>query len=210
MKCLYHPSYVADLLNVQLSLLLQVAHAEQVNPIASMTLGVAILGSGIFAREEHLPAVNASKDLELKAVYSRSLKSAQSLGTDAGSVDLYSDDSGADKSLDDLLRRDDIHAVIVALPIKNQPDYIRKALLAGKHVLSEKPVAENVKDAKELIEWYEKEIQPKGTTWGVAENVRFWPGVVFVGEARQKQGKALTFRARMQTLVEGGKYFETE
>jgi len=175
-----------------------------------MSIEVAILGGGIFAREEHLPAVNASKDLVLKAIYSRSLKSAKSLGTDENEVDLFSDDSGSGKGLDDLLSRSDIHAVIVALPIKNQPDYIRKALLAGKHVLSEKPVAENVKDAVELIEWYEKEIQPKGVTWGVAENARFWAATVYAGEQRQKAGKALTFRARMQVLLEGGKYFETE
>ncbi|RYD90650.1 MAG: hypothetical protein EOP50_15630 [Sphingobacteriales bacterium] len=34
------------------------------------------------------------------------------------------------RQVDDLLARSDIHAIIVALPIKNQPDYIRKALSA--------------------------------------------------------------------------------
>jgi predicted dehydrogenase len=53
-------------------------------------------------------------------------------------VALYSEDSGEGKSLDDLFARSDIKAVTIALPIKNQPEYIRKALLAGKHVLSEK------------------------------------------------------------------------
>ncbi|KAK5103879.1 hypothetical protein LTS08_003301 [Lithohypha guttulata] len=168
-------------------------------------------GGGIFAREEHLPAVTKSKDLTLKAIYSRSLKSAQSLGTDPGKVDLYSDDSGEGKGLDDLLARNDIGAAIIALPIKNQPEYIKKALLAGKHVLSEKPVAENVKDAVELIEWHEKEIAPKGVTWGVAENVRFWAASVHAGEQRAEMGRALTFRARQQMLVEpGGKYYETD
>lgn len=51
---------------------------------------------------------------------------------------LYSEDSEEGKSLDDLLARSDIKAVTIALPIKNQPEYIKKALLAGKHVLSEK------------------------------------------------------------------------
>ena len=147
--------------------------------------------------------------MTLKAVYSRSLKSAKTLETDS-SVDLYSDDSGSGKSLDDLLARSDIHAVIIALPIKNQPDYIRKALLAGKHVLSEKPVAENVKDAKELIKWYHSEIEPKKVTWGVAENFRYLASYDHAAEARTKMGKVLSFRCRMQTLVEGGKYFETE
>ena len=60
------------------------------------------------------PAVEASKDLTLKAVYSRSLKSAQSLTTGASKVDLYSDDSGEGKGYKDVLARDDVHAVIIA------------------------------------------------------------------------------------------------
>ena len=148
--------------------------------------------------------------MTLKAVYSRSLKSAQTITTESGHLDLYSDDSGHGKSLDDLLARSDIHAVIIALPIKNQPDYIRKSLLAGKHVLSEKPVAENVKDAKELIKWYRSEIDAKKVTWGVAENSRYLAVYDYAAEARKKMGKILGFRVRMQVMVEGGKYFETE
>ncbi|KIX08304.1 uncharacterized protein Z518_02960 [Rhinocladiella mackenziei CBS 650.93] len=165
--------------------------------------------AGIFAREEHKPAVETAKDLALKAVYSRSVKSARSLEVDESKVDLYSDDSGAGKSLDDLLARSDIQAVIIALPIKNQPDYIRKALLAGKHVLSEKPVAENVKDAVALIKWYRTEMVGKNVTWGVAENVRYTNSFDHAADAVQTKGRQLTFRCRMQTLVEGGKYFET-
>lgn len=71
-------------------------------------------------------------------MWSRSLKSAESVGADVKDLALYSEDSGEGKSLDDLLARTDIKAVTIALPIKNQPEYIRKALLAGKHVLSEK------------------------------------------------------------------------
>lgn len=148
--------------------------------------------------------------MTLKAVYSRSLKSAETLGTDNSKVDIYSDDSGAGKSLDDLLARSDIHAIIIALPIKNQPDYIRKALLAGKHVLSEKPIAENVSQAKDLIKWYRSELDTKKVTWGVAENFRYLASYNHAAEARTKLGKVLGFRCRMQTLVKGGKYFETE
>ncbi|KAK5224577.1 hypothetical protein LTR67_000373 [Exophiala xenobiotica] len=174
-----------------------------------MTIGVAILGGGIFAREEHKPAVEAAKDLTLRAVYSRSVKSAKTLEVDESKVDIYSDESGTGKSLDDLLARSDIGAVIIALPIKNQPEYVRKALLAGKHVLSEKPVAENVQEAVEMIKWYRSEIEPKGVTWGVAENFRYLNSFIHAADAVKTKGRQLTFRCRMQVLVEGGKYFET-
>ena len=148
--------------------------------------------------------------MTLKACYSRSLKSAKTLEVDESQVDIYSDDSGSGKSLDDLLVRSDIQAVIIALPIKNQPEYIRKVLLAGKHVLSEKPVAESVKEGAELIKWYHSEIKSEGLTWGVAENVRFTDSYIRAAEAVRGKGRQLSFRVRMQTLVEGGKYFETE
>lgn len=48
-------------------------------------------------------------------------------------LDVYHGDDG----LDELLKREDIDAVIVALPIPKQPEIIEKALKAGKHVLSE-------------------------------------------------------------------------
>lgn len=137
------------------------------------------------------------------------MKSAQTLEVDSSKVDIYSDDSGAGKSLDDVLARSDIGAVIIALPIKNQPEYIRKALSAGKHVLSEKPVAENVKEAVELIKWYRSEIVGKGVTWAVAENQRYLATFIRAAEALQSKGRQLTFRTRMQVLVSGGKYFET-
>lgn len=137
------------------------------------------------------------------------MKSAQTLEVDSSKVDIYSEDSGAGKSLDDVLGRSDIGAVIIALPIKNQPEYIRKALSAGKHVLSEKPVAENVKEAVELIKWYRSEIVGKGVTWAVAENQRYLATFIRAAEALQSKGRQLTFRTRMQVLVSGGKYFET-
>lgn len=58
--------------------------------------------------------MQASEELTLKAIYSRSLKSAKSLSPDTSGVDLYSDDSGEGKSYKDLLKRTDIHAVIIA------------------------------------------------------------------------------------------------
>ena len=81
-----------------------------------MPLNIALIGSGIFAKEEHLPAIQAaSSTLTLRAIYSRSLASAKTLAADAGEVDLYSDDSeGEGKGYDALLAREDIHGVVIA------------------------------------------------------------------------------------------------
>jgi hypothetical protein len=78
-----------------------------------MAIGIAIIGSGIFAKEEHLPAIQDTPSLDLKAVYSRSLKSAKALSEKLSDVELYSDDQDG-KKFDDLLKRDDIKGVVIA------------------------------------------------------------------------------------------------
>lgn len=58
----------------------------------------------------------------MKAIYSRSLKSAQTFNADSDPVDLYSDDSGSGKGLEDLLKRADIHAVTIAYILSSVSD----------------------------------------------------------------------------------------
>ncbi|KAL3467812.1 hypothetical protein BJX64DRAFT_247518 [Aspergillus heterothallicus] len=177
-----------------------------------MSIGVAIIGSGIFAKEQHLPAVQAASDLTLKAIYSRSLKSAQGLADDLADVDLYSDDSGEGKTFTDLLAREDITAFILALPIPAQPAYVKAALAAGKHVLSEKPIAKDLATAHELVSWYSDaaNIDRARTLWGVAENYRFITKWIRTAEEVQKLGGVKAFRASMRckTSLES-KYYHT-
>ncbi|KAL2760945.1 hypothetical protein ACRALDRAFT_2096640 [Sodiomyces alcalophilus JCM 7366] len=179
--------------------------------------GIALLGAGIFAREEHLPAIEATPSLTLKAIYSRSEKSASLLATSASKpVDIYYDApastaaaGGDDRSLDALLRRDDIAAVVVCLPILAQPAVIRKALEAGKHVLSEKPIAKDVASARELVDWYNA--AAKRPVWAVAENFRFWPAIINAAERIAEVGGSLvTFNLEMFSLVKDeNQYYNT-
>lgn len=150
-------------------------------------IGIALLGAGIFVKDAHLPALAAlgSEKTALKAVYSRSKSSASTTAEVAkerlglGSVPtVYSEDGAAEGGLDALLARSDIQAVIVALPLTQQPEIVLRALAAGKNVLSEKPVAKDVKTGLALIEKWEKEFKPKGLIWRVAENFEVEPGVV--------------------------------
>ncbi|HEX4406204.1 MAG TPA: Gfo/Idh/MocA family oxidoreductase [Polyangia bacterium] len=60
-------------------------------------------------------------------------------------VDLVSD-------LDDVLARDDVAAVAVAVDSPRHHEVAKRALLAGRHVLVEKPMALSVADGAELVE----------------------------------------------------------
>lgn len=123
---------------------------------------------------------------------------------------MYSEDT-ADKGrgYDDLLKDTNIKAVVIALPILVQPDFVKKALKAGKHVLSEKPIAKDVDTARALIKWFEEggEIKKESVTWGVAENFRYLDSYRKAAEEGAKLGRVLGFRLRMNALVDGGKYF---
>ncbi|KAI9060054.1 oxidoreductase family protein [Trametes sanguinea] len=180
---------------------------------------VAILGSGIFATEAHLPAIAALGDaIQLKAVYSRSNKSASAFARDAQDIlklanplDVYHDEDPA-ASLDTLLARTDIDAVIVVLPITVQPGVVLKALAAGKHVLSEKPVAPDVKQGRALIKEYESKYKTKGLIWRVAENWEAEPGHHAARRVIQegKIGKVTFYNARVVNYIdENSKWYKT-
>ncbi|KAI4688928.1 uncharacterized protein J4E84_004861 [Alternaria hordeiaustralica] len=174
-----------------------------------MSIGIAIIGSGIFAKEEHLPAIQDTPSLSLKAVYSRSLKSAKALSEKLSDVELYSDDQDG-KKFEDLLKRDDVKGVVIALPILAQPDYIKKALAAGKHVFAEKPIAKDLATARELLSWTQ-DSSNTSAVYTVAENFRFIDSYVWGSEQVASLGRILTFRVRVAAMVSAGsKYYETE
>jgi len=52
----------------------------------------------------------------------------------------------------DLLRDNEINAVVIALPAEMHYEYSKKAILSGKNVFVEKPLSLNGRDAEELIE----------------------------------------------------------
>lgn len=168
----------------------------------------------------HLPAIAALDDgvVELKAIYSRSEKSASELAKAAqeqlnlnSAPSIYYDGDAA-TNLDALLARADIHAVAVVLPITVQPSIVRKALAAGKHVLSEKPVGPDVASGRELINEYNTTYKPKGLVWRIAENYEFEPAYHAVAKAINdgKIGKVNSFNARaVGHVAKDSKWYNT-
>jgi len=68
-------------------------------------------------------------------------------------------------------------------------------------------VAENVKEAEELIKWYRSTICTQAT-WSVAENFRYLNSFDYAREKVQELGRVLGFRVRLYPNVkEGAKYY---
>ncbi|RYO85258.1 hypothetical protein DL766_000098 [Monosporascus sp. MC13-8B] len=178
-------------------------------------IGIAIIGSGIFVKEQHLPGVLSCRHLAIKAIWSRSLRSAQDAaklvpGDYSSSIGLYSGDSGEGNSYDDILKRSDIQGLIIALPIVDQPKFIEKALAAGKHVLAEKPIAPDVASALKLIDYYKKVSAETEATLSIAENYRFIEGWKYGAEEVKRLGKVTGFVVRMNSMMaQSNKYYQT-
>ncbi len=126
---------------------------------------IALIGAGIFAQNAHVPALLALPErFEIVAVYSRTRATAAALAQRIGpDVALYTE-------LAPLLARPDLEAVDLLLPIPIQADFVESALLAGKHVISEKPIAPDSARAQRLIELH---AQRPAQVWMVGENWRY-------------------------------------
>lgn len=121
-------------------------------------------------------------------------------------------DGNKTTDLDALLARSDIASVIVILPITLQPKIILKALAAGKHVISEKPVAPDIEQGLRLIKEYNLEYKPKGLIWRVAENFEAEPGYRAAGAAvaAGKIGTVIFFKAVVVNYIDKeSKWYKT-
>ena len=78
-------------------------------------------------------------------------------------------DVPAAASIDDLLQRDDVDAIVVATPDQCRLEITSKAAAAGKHVLVEKPMAPTVAECDEMMRVCEQ----AGVNLGVVKTERF-------------------------------------
>ena len=105
---------------------------------------LAILGTGKIV-EEVLPVLKEINGIELSAILStpRSIEKAEQL------AELYAI-SQASSDYDSILANPDVDTVYVALPNHLHYEYAKKALLAGKHVICEKPFTLTLAEFEDL------------------------------------------------------------
>ena len=108
-----------------------------------------MIGTGKIA-EKFWQANRYGKDFELTAVYSRTLERARQFGFQKGQLQYFDD-------LEAFANSDCIDAVYVASPNCCHYEQVMTLLKAGKHVLCEKPMASNLKEAQEMFAEAEKQ-----------------------------------------------------
>jgi UDP-N-acetylglucosamine 3-dehydrogenase len=127
-------------------------------------LGVAVIGTGFWGRN-HARVFKELEETELLAVCDINAERVKNVAKQFG-VRAYT-------SMEKLLKRKDVEAVSNCVWSLNLAKETLKALKAGKHVLVEKPMATNVKQAEKLLEIAKEE----GLHLSVGFLMRFIPGI---------------------------------
>jgi len=130
-----------------------------------MKIGLGIIGTGIAARELHLPALERLRDkFEIVCVCNHTEQKAREFSALVGNVPFYLD-------YRDLLKDPKVRAVDLVLPIELNLQVTSDSLDAGKHVIVEKPIAATLDDAKAMAGLPRK----YKLVMMVAENYRYNP-----------------------------------
>jgi|WetSurMetagenome_2_1015567.scaffolds.fasta_scaffold00822_8 scyllo-inositol 2-dehydrogenase (NADP+) len=108
----------------------------------SKTIGVGLAGWGMAGRVFHAPLVFATPGLELAAVVERTGDTARRRYPGVAIV----------KDAESLFRRDDVELAVIATPNATHFELARAALLAGKHVVIDKPFTVSSGEARTLME----------------------------------------------------------
>ena len=124
---------------------------------------VGVIGTG-FIGPAHVEALRRLNMIDVIALADIDDEVAQSKAAMLGVEQAYGD-------YKELLKNADIQAVHICTPNYLHYDMVKKALMAGKHVVCEKPLAVSVKEAEELVELAEQ----KGLVNAVHFNVRYYP-----------------------------------
>ncbi len=119
----------------------------EVAPVSEIRVG--LIGVGGIAQAAHIPSLKAL-GVPIVAVADAVEGRAKQTAADHGIPYAYGD-------YRQLLRRDDVDAVVVSTPTATHYPIVTASLKAGKHVLCEKPPAMNDREAEKMAELAEQQ-----------------------------------------------------
>jgi predicted dehydrogenase len=122
---------------------------------------LALIGCGPRGLRGHAPGLSRAEEIEFVAVCDVVEELARSAAAQLG-VDAYTDHR-------ELLKRSDLDGVVVVTATRFHAPIARDAARTGKHVLLEKPMADSVASAEELV----REIERAGVRGVIGYQSRF-------------------------------------
>lgn len=112
------------------------------------TVNTVIIGAGDIALKRHIPAVLQAPNGTLAGFYNRHFDRTKELAEQYGGK--------AYSSLQQIWDDNDVDAVLISTPPQSHAELSIAALMAGKHVLLEKPMTLSVKEAEDIVNAVEK------------------------------------------------------
>ena len=116
---------------------------------SSDSIGIALVGLGLYALGKMAPALTRSKHCHLAAVVSgnpsKAARVAKAYGLTADAIYSY-------ENFEDILKDDRVDAINIVLPSGLHAEWTEKAFAAKKHVLCEKPMALSSAECDRMID----------------------------------------------------------
>jgi predicted dehydrogenase len=132
-------------------------------PPQKEALGIGLVGVGTVAKKWHLTAYR-KYGLKVVGVYDISAEATAPLAQDPGGLQIF-------KSLEELLDHPEIQIVDIATRPPGRVELMRKALQAGKHLLVQKPLAVDLREAYSVVD----EAEASNLRVAVNQNGRWCP-----------------------------------
>ncbi|HZV91014.1 MAG TPA: Gfo/Idh/MocA family oxidoreductase, partial [Candidatus Nitrosocosmicus sp.] len=151
---------------------------------------IGLIGAGVVAQVNHLPALKARRDVEVLALCDDDVEKARMVAQRFGIGRAVSD-------YEALLRNDELDAVIIATPNHLHAPMTQAALGYGKHVLCEKPPARNAAEAEQMAEAAKR----AGTVLFYAMNFRFRTDVQMLRGYMERRELGTIFYAKTGWLL---------
>lgn len=148
-------------------------------------LNVGIVGTGIFARDRHLPSYKEMSDnFKVVAAFNRTRSKALDFAKVAGIPENKVYDN-----LEEILKDENVSYIDALVPAQFNVATAEKAIAAGKPILLEKPIAANMKQARELVKLADSTDLPIG----IAENWLFLGAIEVAKKHLARIGPVVAF-----------------
>ena len=160
---------------------------------SSSVINFAIVGCGGITLQNHLPGLALCPDVKLVAL----------CDTDAATLERARQQTGVQLTAtrhEEIFKRDDIHAVIIATPNFTHAPIALDAIAHGKHVLCEKPLALSYPEAKAMADAAEQ----AGVRHMTAFTYRFVPAMRYLAHLVQRGDLGQPYHFRSCRLQDWG------
>jgi predicted dehydrogenase len=156
-------------------------------------LNVALIGTGAITLQNHLPGLALCPQVRVHALCDENPATLEIARRQTGAP-------VAVKRWQDIVDREDVHAVIIATPNFLHPEIAIAAAKAGKHILCEKPLALNVRDARAMA----AAAEAAGVRHMTAFTYRFVPAMRYLHELIQRGDLGAPYHYRCCRLQDWG------